>query len=165
MRFQLSLREPWRRGEHELLSPAGLHFRDRRHQLWHVMSQFRWTATRQNSDDGSFRIKTVARGESVAADGRAHSVHKRVSNPVRSHARLAVEILLEGKNAQPTHEAALHQPHPPRPPGPELRTNKIDIPYMLAAENTREAQVKCGKIRQNRNRWTALVDFGDQAFP
>jgi hypothetical protein len=36
---------------------------------------------------------------------------------------------------------------------------------MLAAEHAREAQVKCGKISQNRDRWTAPIDFGDQASP
>src|SRR4029077_16512711 len=103
------------------------------------MSQFRWTATRQNSNDGSFPIETVARSESLAADGRSHDIHQRMPDPVRPHAGLAVEILLERKNAQPAHKTALHQPHPPRPPGPQLRTNKIDIPHMLAAEHTREA--------------------------
>src|SRR5580704_2486365 len=116
------------------------------------MSQFRWTATRQDGDDGSFRIKTVARGKGFAADGRSHDIHQRMPDPVRPHAGLAVEILLERKNAQAAYKTPLYQPHPPRPPGPELRTNKIDTPNMLAAEHTREAQVKCGKIGQNRDR-------------
>src|SRR5580700_8563298 len=100
------------------------------------MSQFRWTATRQNSNDGSFRIEAVARSESLAADGRSHDIHQRMPYPVRPHAGLAVEILLEWENAQAAYKTPLYQPHPPRPPGPELRTNKIDISHMLAAEHT-----------------------------
>src|SRR6202049_1358367 len=129
------------------------------------MSQFRWTATGQNGDDRSFRIKAVARGESLAADGRSHGIHQRMPDPIRRDAGLTIELLLEGENAQSTHKPALHQPYAPWPPGPELRTNKIDIPHMLAAEHTRKAQVKCGKIRQNRDRWMAPIDFGDQALP
>jgi hypothetical protein len=36
---------------------------------------------------------------------------------------------------------------------------------VLAAENTSEAQVKCGKIRQNRKRGIPPLDFGNQALP
>ena len=88
-----------------------------------------------------------------------------MTDPVRLHAGLAIELFLEMENAQATDKTALHQPDAPRPPGPELRTNEIDVPYALVAKNSREAQVKCGEIRQNCKGRIPPLDFGDQTFP
>src|SRR5580700_10061061 len=86
-------------------------------------------------------------------------------NPVRWHAGLPIEIFLERKNTKGPHETAFHQANPPGAPGPELRTDEIDVTNTLAAENARETQMKCGKIGQDRKRRAAPLDFRKQAFP
>src|SRR5207302_335459 len=130
-----------------------------------MMSQLARTATWQDGDDCKHRIESVARGEGFAVCRCPYGIDERMPDPVRLHAGLAIEILLERENAQATDKTALYQPDAPRPPGRKLRTNEIDVPYMLAAENTREAQVKCRKVRQNCKPRSAPLDFRNQTFP
>src|SRR5947209_17173241 len=100
MRFQLSLRESWRSGEHELPLARGIHLRNCRHQLWHVMSQFARTATRQHGHDWKPGIQPIPQREGFARERSSDGIHKWMSDPVRLHTGLSVEILLEWENAQ-----------------------------------------------------------------
>src|SRR5271157_559528 len=86
----------------------------------------------------------------------AYRSYQRVPNEFRGNTHAAEELLLKGKNAQRLLESTPDQLCPPRPPGPELRADVIDIAISPVLQLPGQPQVKPRKIRQNRQRRLAL---------
>src|SRR3984893_12395081 len=88
-----------------------------------------------------------------------------MSDKIRWHAARSVPILFEVENAEAAHESPAHQVRAPRPPGPELRANEINILHALPLQRPREPQVKTGEVRENRETRFPSLGLPDQTFP
>src|SRR5689334_8914217 len=95
------------------------------------------------------------------------------------HARVRIKLFLKWKNTESFSKTAAHQIHAPRPPGPKLRADVVDVSNALRAQLACESEVKTGEIRKNgqsgfamlryfnnaahrpNERWQTLQDFGD----
>src|SRR6266699_4379941 len=135
------------------------------HERWHMVRDFPRAASRQNGHDRFAGIQSEKCRELGARSFRGDIPHQRMPNKIRRYSARAIPILLEGENAEPAHESPPHQVSAPRPPGPELRANKINILDTLPLQRPREAQMKAGEIRENRETRFPSLGFPDQAFP
>ena len=72
------------------------------------------------------------------------------------------EGFFEGENAEGLRETAADNAHSPRPPGPELRANVIDVADAERAELAREAEMKAGEIGEDGERRFAAPGFGNE---
>src|ERR1700726_1874727 len=135
------------------------------HQGWHVVRDFPRAAPRQQDDDWLGRIQLERGRELRAQSFRGDVANQRMPDKICRDAACAIPILLEGKNAEPAHESPAYQVRSPRPPGPELRANEINILDALPLQRSRQAQVKAGEIRENRKARLPLPGFADETFP
>src|SRR5271165_6371994 len=69
-------------------------------------------------------------------------------------ARFAVKLFFKRENAQGLHKSTADHSDAPRAPGPKLRTDVVHILDAKRFQFAGESQVKPGKIRENRQRWT-----------
>src|SRR5882672_2724913 len=135
------------------------------HQRWHVVRDFSPSASRQKRDNWFVGIQSEKCRELLARSFCGHIPNKGMSNKIRRYSACAIPILLEWENAEPAHESTAHQVRAPRPPGPELRANEIDILHALTLQCPREAQMEAGEIREDRKSRPPSFGLSDQAFP
>src|SRR6266568_1739737 len=78
-----------------------------------------------------------------------------MTDELHGHTGLGVELFFEGENAECARKPSADQIHAPRPPGPELRANIVDVSNALGTQFARQAEMKTRKVRQNRQRRVA----------
>src|SRR3989441_429671 len=86
-----------------------------------------------------------------------------MTDEAHRNAGVAIELLLEGENAECVLEPPLDQAHSPRPPRPELGADEIHIAHALPSQLARQSQVESWKIRQDGKRWLASRSLCYQA--
>src|SRR5258708_2376562 len=135
------------------------------HQGWHVVRDFSRAAPWQQGDDWFSRIQ-FERGRKLRTRSfRRDIAHQRMSDKIRRHTACPIPILFKRENAQPTHESSSYQVRAPRPPGPELWADEINILDALPLQRSRQAQVEAGEIREDREARIPSLRFAKQAFP
>src|SRR5271154_2971790 len=105
------------------------------------------------------RIEIVLSAEFFAGLRCLHGADERMADESCGDARAAEERFLEGKDTERLREAAANDSNAPRPPGPELRADVINIANSVRAEFSREAKVKAGKVGEDRERRFAAFGF------
>src|ERR1700730_10340470 len=135
------------------------------HQRWHVMRDFSRAAPWQEDDNWLRRVQLECGSKLRTRSFRGDIANQRMPNKIRRDAACAIPILLEGKNAESSHESPAYQVRAPWPPGPELRANEINILNALSIQRSRQTQVKAREIRENREARLPLQGFADQTFP
>src|SRR6266436_2412527 len=135
------------------------------HERWHVVRDFSRAASRQDGDDWFGGIQSEKCRELLTRFFCGHIPHQGMPDKIRRYPARAIPILFERENAEPAHESTTHQVRTPRPPGPELRANKIDILHALLLQCLREAQMEAGEIREDRKTRPPSCGLSDQAFP
>src|SRR2546422_1855878 len=93
---------------------------------------------------------------------RSHFTDKGVPDKRYRHARVGVELLLEGKDAQGPNKPPPDQIHSPGTPSPELRTDVIDVAHGESPELASEPQVKSREIGQYGERRASAFGFSHQ---
>src|SRR6266568_3639609 len=78
-----------------------------------------------------------------------------MTDELHGHTGISVELFFEGENAECERKPSADQIHAPRPPGPELRANIVDVSNALGEQLARQAQMKTRKVRENRQRRVA----------
>src|SRR5579864_7877071 len=106
------------------------------------MRYFVGTAARQKRDNRLARVQSTIRGKLRAWPLRRHLSHQRMANEIGFHAARAVPVLFKRENANSAHESPPHQVGAPGPPGPELRTHKVDVLHPLSFHGPRQSQMK-----------------------
>src|ERR1700687_2119508 len=114
-----------------------------------VLAQLGGAAAGQDGDEFFVRIEVLLTAESMAIKRRVHGI--------------AIEFFFKRKNAQCLREAPAHYAHAPRPPGPELRADVVDVFNATAFEFAGEAQVEAGKIGEDRKGGLAALGLADEA--
>src|SRR5216684_2867590 len=80
-----------------------------------------------------------------------------MTDEFHGHTGLGVELFFEGENAECPRKPSADQIHAPRPPGPELRANIVDVSNALGEQLARQPKMKTGKVRENRQRRASAV--------
>src|SRR5260370_7881313 len=75
-----------------------------------------------------------------------------MTDEFHGHPGIGVELFSERENAECARKPSADQIHAPRPPGPELRANIVDVSNALGTQLARQAEMKTRKVRQNRQR-------------
>src|SRR3989442_12564701 len=88
-----------------------------------------------------------------------------MTDEFHGHTGLGVELFFEGENAECERKPSADQIHAPRPPGPELRANIVNVSNAPRAELARQAEMKTRKVRQNRQRRGGGVPLPPQPPP
>src|SRR5438093_922735 len=60
-----------------------------------------------------------------------HISHERVADEFHRNTGIGVKLFFKGKDTKSVREAPPHQIYAPRPPGPELRANVVDVSNTL----------------------------------
>src|SRR6266702_8543314 len=92
-----------------------------------------------------------------------HISHERVADEFHRNTGIGVKLFFKGKDTKSVREAPPHQIYAPRPPGPELRANVVDVSNALGAQLARQPQMKTGEVRQNGEGRPATFGFVDEA--
>ena len=87
--------------------------------------------------------------ERFAALRGSHVANQRVSDEFHRHACVAEKLFLEWKDTQRQHETAAHDAYSPGTPGPELRTDVVNISDTERFQFPRKSQVEAGKVCEN----------------
>ena len=77
---------------------------------------------------------------------RSGRVKERVPDPLDRDARALVDLFLEREDDEHAIGNPLHRLHPPRPPGPQLRTDVVDDGNAELAQRVREAEIEIGIV-------------------
>src|ERR1700721_2666503 len=75
---------------------------------------------------------------------------QRMADKFVGSAAAAEKSFLKGKNAKCLREAATHYAHPPRPPGPELRADVVDVADAKRSKLAGQPKMKTWKIGEDR---------------
>jgi hypothetical protein len=104
---------------------------------------------RKNCNQRFCRIEAVPHEERFAALRGSHVANQRVSDEFHRHACVAKKLFLEWKDTQRQRETAAHDAYSPGPPGPELRTDVVNISDTERFQFPRKSQVEAGKVSEN----------------
>src|ERR1700674_5091474 len=88
--------------------------------------------------------------------------YKGMSDEFHRYPRIEVEFLFESENTKSLRETPPDHPHAPRPPGPKLRANIINVADTPPAQLPGQPQMETGKIRQNREGRFSPLRFSDE---
>src|ERR1700682_2056421 len=128
-----------------------------------VLAQLGGAAAGQDGDEFFVRIEVLLTAESMAIKRRVHGADQRMADELHGYSGIAIEFFFKRKNAQCLREAPAHYAHAPRPPGPELRADVVDVFNATAFEFAGEAQVEAGKIGEDRKGGLAALGLADEA--
>ncbi len=87
-------------------------------------------------------------------------VDERVADPIDLDAVIAVEVDLEGEDAEAADETAADEVDAARAPGPELRADEVHVAYALAFEGAREVQMEAGEVSEDGELGFAAARLG-----
>src|SRR5271157_2147860 len=108
------------------------------------MRQLPRAAAWQYRDNLAAGVEPVRGAEFRPALCCTYRPHQRVPDKLRGHPGIPEKLLFKRKDAQRLHKTLVDQPHPPRPPGPELRADVIDIANAARNKFARQPQMKPG---------------------
>src|SRR5215813_1776751 len=127
-----------------------------------MASQFRSAAPRQNGNHRKQGVEAAA-GEEIGPGERwSNPANQRMTDEFHRNSSIAEELLFERKNAKRQREAAPHNAHPPGPPGPELRTNVINVAHAERFQLARQPQMESGKVGDDSELGPPLACRGNQ---
>ena len=113
-------------------------------------------ASWKDDDDPVAFVDTGACAEIRAVQTGPNRFRQRVADVAGVHTALPVPAFLEGEDAQQPLNIASHGLGPALAPGPGLRSDQIDNWNSLSSQFLSEAQVKIGRIREDREVGPAL---------
>src|SRR6266403_4115833 len=93
---------------------------------------------------------------------RRYLADQRMADEFHRYAGITEEFFLEWKNTQRQRESPPHDAHTPRPPGPELRADVVNVANADWLQLAGQSQMEARKIRQDCQRWTALFRGGNE---
>src|SRR5712664_114084 len=117
-----------------------------------MVRNFSPPAARQDRDNRVPLYKTVFLAEFFPRQRCFHVSHQGMTDEFHRYTGIGVELFFKGEDAQRQSEPPPDQIRTPGPPGPELRTDVVDVSNALRAQFAREPQMKTRKIRKYRKR-------------
>src|SRR2546430_2089092 len=119
---------------------------------WEMALDLGVAASGKDGDQFSRGLQLI-RGEKCFASLRRRNIADQwVSNEFNRYACVGKEFFFEREYAQRERESPPHDSNAPRPPGPELRADVINIAHAKRFQFARQPEMEAGKVRENRQR-------------
>ena len=128
----------------------------------HVLGELGLTGAGENGDERKLRIEIVLTKEIVARLRGLDTADEGMADEFCGDARFGEECFFEGENTEGLREALANDPNTPGTPGPELRTDEIDVFCAVRTEFTGEAEVEAGKVGEDGKARLAAFCFRDE---
>src|ERR1700738_2527306 len=117
-----------------------------------MLRQLSAAASRKHGDDLVVRVESVPLAETFPVHGSPHRSDQRVPDKFHGDAGLAKKLFFKWKDAQRLHKPPAHQIRAPRPPGPELRADVINIFRAAGFQLANPPQMKAGEVGEDGKR-------------
>src|SRR5690348_18435451 len=126
-----------------------------------MLAKFGGAASGEDGDEFFPRVEVLLAEKCLAIERGVHGADQRMADEFHGDSGFAVEFFFERENAEGLREAAADYAHAPGAPGPELRTDVVNVFNATAFEFAGQAQVEAGKIGEDGESGFAALGFGD----
>src|SRR3981189_1420073 len=130
-----------------------------------MVRNFSPPAARQDRDNRVPLYKTVFCAEFFPRQRRFHVSHQGMSDEFHRYTGIGVELLFKWEDAQSKSEPPPDQIRAPGPPGPELRTDVVNVSNAFWKQFARQPQMKTREVCKYCQRRAPAFPFVPQAPP